>query len=71
MTTRRVERFDAARHAGFAACAKGEGTCQSAWVVMQEGKPQAGYCRLHMAEELNAHASLRHAVIFQMMEKVL
>lgn len=71
MTTRRVERFDATRHAEFAVCARGEGKCQSAWVVVQEGKPQAGYCRLHMSEELSAHASLRHAVIFQMMEKVL
>jgi hypothetical protein len=66
----KVERYDASKHTGVDMCSMGN-KCRSKYVTVEGEKATAGYCSRHLAKALDDNPTLRHSVIFQLLEKSL
>ena len=66
----KVERYDAGQHFGVEMCSMGS-KCRSKYVTVEGTKATAGYCSRHLAKALDENPTLRHRVIFQLLEKSL
>ncbi len=66
----KVERYDASKHTGVDMCSMGN-KCKSKYVTMEGTKAKAGFCSRHLEKALEHNPTLRHSVIFQLLEKSL